>query len=362
MASERAPTISPQTRVVLEILLIIVAVAFGLWLLYRLTDLILLLVLAALFAYVISPLVQLAERPFRVAGRPRRLSRGAAIGVVYILMAGSVAVLAALLLPAATRQVADVISRAPVYTQSFVTWERGWTRYYERLRIPPGLRKGIDQSVFAAGEAAVAAARQSFMAIVRTLSNLPWLILIPILAFFLLKDGATFRRSILAALPHRARLRVHRLFEDLNATLAAYIRAQLLACALVGGLCGLGFAVLGIPYPLLLGVLAGVLEFIPLVGPLLVAIGVAIIAALHAPALALWAIGFLVIFRLLEDYVIYPRLIGRGIHLHPLMVIIAVLAGADLAGVAGMFLAVPAAALASVVYRHYAEWRAGNDP
>jgi predicted PurR-regulated permease PerM len=247
-----------------------------------------------------------------------------------------------------------------VYTQSFVTWEHGWTRYYERLRIPPGLRKGIDQSVFAAGEAAVAAARQSLMAIVRALSNLPWVILIPILAFFLLKDGATFRRAILAALPHRARLRVHRLFDDLNRTLAAYIRAQLLACALVGGLCGLGFAMLGIPYPLLLGVLAGVLEFIPLIGPLLLAIVAGIIAALHAPALALWAIGFLGILRLLEDYVIYPRLIGRGIHLHPLMVIIAVLAGADLAGVAGMFLAVPAAALASVVYRHYADWRTGS--
>jgi predicted PurR-regulated permease PerM len=119
--------------------------------------------------------------------------------------------------------------------------------------------------------------------------------------------------------------------------------------------------VLGIPYPLLLGVLAGVMEFIPLVGPLLVAIVVAIVAALHAPILAFWAIGFLGILRLAEDYVIYPRLIGRGIHLHPLAVIVAVLAGADLAGVAGMFLAVPAAALASVLYRHWGEWRAGAD-
>jgi predicted PurR-regulated permease PerM len=271
-----------------------------------------------------------------------------------------VAAAAALLLPSAAQQVADIVARAPAYAQSIVTWEHGWTRYYERLRIPPGLRTSIDQSVFAAGEAAVAAARESLMAVVRALSNLPWVILIPILAFFLLKDGARFRRAIVTALPHRDRLRVQGLFEDLNATLAGYIRAQLLACALVGGLCALGFALLGIPYPLLLGVLAGVMEFIPLVGPLLVAIEVSIVAALHAPVLAVWAIGFLGILRLTEDYVIYPRLIGRGIHLHPLAVILGVLAGADLGGVAGMFLAVPAVALASVVYRHWREWRRGE--
>jgi predicted PurR-regulated permease PerM len=163
------------------------------------------------------------------------------------------------------------------------------------------------------------------------------------------------------ALPHRIRLRGHRLFEEVNATLAAYIRAQLLACALVGSVCGLGFAVLGIPYPVLLGVLAGVLEFIPLVGPLLLAIVASIVGALHAPMLALWAAGFLAVLRVVEDYVIYPRLIRRGIHLHPLAVIVAVLIGVELDGVAGVFLAVPAVAIASVVYRHWLEWRSVDD-
>ena len=171
---------------------------------------------------------------------------------------------------------------------------------------------------------------------------------------------ASLRRTILTALPHGIRLRGHRLFEELNATLAAYIRAQLLACVLVGSLCGLGFAVLGIPYPVLLGVLAGVLEFIPLVGPLLLAIVAAVVAALHAPILALWAVAFLGILRLVEDYVIYPRLIRRGIQLHPLAVIVAVMAGAELDGVAGMFLAVPTVAIASVVDRHWLKWRSGE--
>jgi predicted PurR-regulated permease PerM len=186
-------------------------------------------------------------------------------------------------------------------------------------------------------------------------------VLIPILALFLLKDVASFRRAVLKALPHHGQLRGHRLFEELNATLAAYIRAQLMACLLVGSVCGLGFAVLGIPYPVLLGVLAAVLEFIPLVGPLLLATVAAIVGALHAPILALWAVAFLGVVRLVEDYVIYPRLIRRGIQLHPLAVIVAILIGAELYGVVGMFLAVPAAAIASVAYRHWLEWRSDED-
>jgi len=348
-------------RAVLQVLLIVVGAAVSVWALHRLAGVALVLILAALFAYVIDPLVQLAERPMRIAGRTRRVPRAAAIAVVYLLLAGSVSAGAALLWPSATAQVDEIIARAPAYTQSILKWEHGWTRYYERLRIPIELRKRIDESVLAADDAAIEYARGSLMALVGKLSYLPWLLLIPILAFFLLKDATSVRRTIVKALPHHGRLRGHRLFEELHATLVAYIRAQLLACVLVGTICGVGFAVLGIPYAVLLGVLAAVLEFIPLVGPLLLATVAAIVGALHAPILALWAVGFLGVVRLIEDYVIYPRLIRRGMHLHPLAVIVAILVGAELDGVAGMFLAVPAAAIGSVVYRHWLEWRSAED-
>jgi len=350
-----------QIRVILRILLIIAAIALGAWALHRLSSVVLALILAALFAYVIAPLVDLARRPIRIAGRRRRLSRGPAIAFVYLFMAGSVSGAAALLLPSATEQVNEMIVRAPAYTQAILTWEHGWSRYYERLRIPLEVRQRIDQSVLAASEGAAASLQASVLALVGALSYVPWLLLIPILAFFLLKDAASLRRILVTALPRHGQLRGHRLFEELNATLAAYIRAQLLACVLVGSLCGVGFVVLGIPYPVLLGVLAAVLEFIPLVGPLVLAIVAAVIGALHAPMLALWVVAFLGVLRLVEDYVIYPRLMRRGIHLHPLAVILAVLVGAELDGVAGMFLSVPTVAIAAVMYRHWMDWRTVDD-
>jgi predicted PurR-regulated permease PerM len=188
---------------------------------------------------------------------------------------------------------------------------------------------------------------------------IPWLVLIPILSFFFLKDADSFRRSVLAMLPRgRLRWRGDEFFQDVNSTLAAYIRAQLTACLLIAGFCSVGFALLGLPSPLVLGLIAGMLEFVPLVGPLAVAILAILLALLHSGfGLAFAVLIFLGVLRIIQDYVIYPRLIGQGIHLHPLAVILAILAGAEIAGVAGIFLAIPVIAIITVSYRHWLEHR-----
>jgi predicted PurR-regulated permease PerM len=358
--SEGAAAPLLQSRAILRDLLIVAAVGAGIWVTHRLGRIVLVLILALFFAYVIAPLVELAQTSFSLKGRSRRLPRGLAIAVVYLILAACAWGGAAILWPAAAQQLDDAIVNVPQYTESFRLWERGWTRYYERLRIPLELRNSIDQSVLGAGDAAIVYARGSLLAVIGALSDIPWLILVPVLAFLLLKDAAGIRRTVLTALPHRIQLRGHRLFEELNATLAAYVRAQLIACTVVGTLCGVGFALLGNPYAILLGVLAAVMEFIPLVGPLVVAAVAVPIAWLHDPMLAVWTAVFLAVLRVVEDYVIYPHLIGRDIDLHPLVVILAVLAGVELGGIAGIFIAIPIVALVTVVGRHWLEWR-GRD-
>jgi len=337
-------------------ILIVVAGAASALLLYGLGRVVLVLVMAVFFAYLISPLVAAAERPLRAAGTPPRFSRGVAIGLVYVAISGATWAGAAMLLPTVSQQVSDAASRAPVYAQSLRTWQRGWSRSYQRLTLPAEVRRRIDQSLVDAGDRVVEGLRDSVMGGVGVLSYLPWLVLIPVLSFFLLKDAESLRRSALEALPGHVRGRGYRLLRELNLTLAAYIRAQLLACLIVGAVCGTGFAVLGLPYAALLGVLAGALEFIPLVGPLVMAVVAGTVAALHAPVLAFWSTAFLAVVRIVEDYVIYPRLMGRGMHLHPLAVIVAVLAGLELGGVAGIFLAIPVVAALAVAWRHGFGW------
>ncbi len=330
--------------------------AAGLWVLYRLAYVLLVLVLSTLFAYVIAPLVRVVCRPIGIAGRERALPRGFAIALVYGLIAAGVWAGGVLVLPSVSEQVEDVVASAPGYTQSIVTRERGLTRYYQRLKMPVELRNTIDRAAVESVDAVTASARGALLSLVGALTYAPLLVLIPILAFLLLKDAPSLLPRLLDVLPHSRRERGLRLIEDLNATLAAYIRAQLVACALVGTICGVGFALLGVPYALLLGVLAGVLEFIPLVGPFALAVVASVTAALHGPGLVLWVVVGLAAFRMVHDYVIYPRLVGQTLDLHPFGVVVAVLAGAELGGVAGLFLAVPVAAMLSVIVRHWLLW------
>jgi predicted PurR-regulated permease PerM len=179
--------------------------------------------------------------------------------------------------------------------------------------------------------------------------------LIPILSFFLLKDAQTLTHAIVGLLPERWQSHAPALLDRMDTALAAYIRAQLVACLIVGAIVGVGFAVLRVPFAALLGVAAGIAEFVPLVGPLVIALVSAVIAAFHAPIDVLWVLLFLGVLRVLEDYVIYPRLVGSTVHMHPLGVILAVLAGGELGGVVGVLLSVPTLAIGSAVYRYVDE-------
>jgi predicted PurR-regulated permease PerM len=145
------------------------------------------------------------------------------------------------------------------------------------------------------------------------------------------------------------------IIHDVNTTLAAYTRAQLISCILIGTLCTIGFYSIGLNYALLLGVLAGILEFIPLIGPLTLAISAIGIASLQSGWDAFYVLIFLAVLRFLQDYVFYPRIVREGIHLHPLAIILSILAGEQMAGIPGVFLSIPVVALLTVLYKHILE-------
>ncbi len=348
-----------QTRVVLRIVLILLAVAAFLWILYKLTAVLLLLVLSIFFAYLIAPLVDLVQQPLRLGKKEHRIPRGLAIGIVYLIVFGGGGVAIYLLLPQLAAQFPEFKQQAAGYYKTITSYGDRISQYSRQHRIPEGITTALNNTILGliakGGEVATAA----FEHVLGWIIFLPWIVLIPILSFFLLKDADSFRRSALAMLPRgRLRWRGDEFFQDINSTLAAYIRAQLTACLLVGIMCSIGFALIGLPSPLVLGLLAGMLEFVPLVGPLVVAILVALLASLHwGLGMAVVVLLFLGVLRIVQDYVIYPRIIGQGIHLHPLAVILAILAGAEIAGVAGIFLAIPVIAIITVSYRHWLEHR-----
>jgi predicted PurR-regulated permease PerM len=335
----------------------LLAVGVVLWVISKITGIILLLVLSIFFAYFVSPLVEFLKRERTIGGRTVAIPKVVAIALSYLIILAAIVFAIFVILPSLSNQFPEFADQAKSYWKSLGDRTQDVMRYSRRL--PPPVVNAVNNAVPKVVDTVSATATELATAALGYVVYIPWLILIPILAFFLLKDAESFRRSALLMLPRgRWRWRGDEFFQDINSTLAAYIRAQLTACLFIGIVCSLGFTLLRLPGGLVMGVLAGVFEFVPLVGPLTIALLAALLAMFHAgPFNAFLVLLFLGVLRIVQDYVVYPRLIGQGIHLHPLAVIFAILAGEKLAGVAGIFLAIPVVAIITVSYRHWMEHR-----
>ncbi len=358
-SKENAQMAWAQTRVVLRIIVLLLAVAALLWIIYKLTAVILLVVLSIFFAYLVAPLVDLVQRPIRVGKRERMMPRGLAIAIVYVVLFVGIGLAIYFLAPQLGSQFPEFKKQATDYYKTITSTSDRLNQYFKQHRMPEAVVDTLNKTALGLIAKAGELASTAFDRMLGLIIFIPWLVLIPILSFFFLKDADSFRRSVLAMLPRgRLRWRGDEFFQDVNSTLAAYIRAQLTACVLIGVICSVGFALIGLPSPLVLGLIAGLLEFVPLVGPLTVAILALVLALLHSGfGMAFVVLLFLGVLRIIEDYVIYPRIIGTGIHLHPLAVILAILAGAEIAGIAGIFLAIPVIAVLTVSYKHWLEHR-----
>jgi predicted PurR-regulated permease PerM len=349
----------PSTRVVLRVIFVALGVLGILWVLSKITGIILLLVLSIFFAYLVSPMVEFLHRPRTIGNRTIAIPKAVAIGLSYLIMLAAIVFVIFIVLPSLSNQFPVFATQAKEYWKSLGEKTQQIIEYSKSRRMPAPVVDAANNAVPKVVDAVSATAGEFASAALGYVVYIPWLVLIPILAFFLLKDAESFRRSALLMLPRgRWRWRGDEFFQDINSTLAAYIRAQLTACLLIGLICSIGFTFLGLPGGLVMGVLAGFFEFIPLVGPVTIAVVATLLAMFHAgPFNAFLVLLFLGVLRIAQDYAIYPRLIGQGIHLHPLAVIFAILAGEKLAGVAGIFLAIPVVAILTVSFRHWMEHR-----
>ncbi len=349
-----AISVGTITRVVVVTLILLFVGGFLANIISSLAYLFFLLVLSVFFAYLIDPLVKLIRRPFKARKLERFMPRAFAIIIAY---AGVFSVFGAGIwgiAPLASQQGREFGANLPAYALNVRQAMTDLNRRFDRMRISEDIQNRINEQATTIG-AAITTAFGTFL--LGFAGYLPWFVLVPVLAFFFLKDINLIRLSILRMFPAGPlRVRAEMVLEDVNSTLAAYTRAQLLSCLLIGILCTAGFYIIGLKYALLLGILAGVFEFVPLLGPAAIGLVVVGTSALgEDPWRAVYSLIFLVVLRVVHDYVTYPRIVRGGLHLHPVLIIVSVLAGEQVAGIPGLFLAIPMVALAVVVYRHIVE-------
>jgi len=349
-----SPSIRSVARVVVVAIIILFFAGYLQTIISSIASLVFLLVLSTFFAYLIDPLVKLIRKPFKARNVEKFMPRSVAIVIAYLIVFTVVGVAVANIAPRVVDQAKEFGSNIPGYAQALRTRFNEVDQRLNRLRIPEEVQAEMNRKVTDIGSSITTSIGG---AVLGSVTYIPWLLLVPILAFFFLKDVNQFRLAILRMFPAgRWRYRAEVVMSDVNSTLAAYTRAQLISCVIIGIICTAGFYLLGLKYALLLGIMAGIFEFVPLLGPLSAAFIVTTTAAASDdPWKALYVAIFLIVLRIIHDYYTYPRIVRGGIHMHPLAIILSVLAGEQVAGIPGVFLSIPIVAVATVLYRHILE-------
>jgi len=344
-----------RTAAVLTTILLFIAVgAF----LYGARRVLIVFLLAILFAYLLEPWVSRFQHWERVS----RGSRSLAILEVYAILCSALTTLFVLIGPRIVDEAKMLAEALPALFEKLSSGQiamqigssRGWS-YSTQIRLQQFIAGHSDAIL---GWVSVAGARAAAAA-----QNAIWIVLIPILAVFFLKDGRSFTEDILELVDRRQQKQfLTGITDDLNEMLAHYIRSQLILAGLSLAVYMAVLSLLRVPYALALGAGAGVMEFIPVVGPLLGAVailGVGFLANYHH---LIVVAAFLAIWRLVQDYVTTPRLMGGKLELHPLVIVFAVLVGAEIGGVIGVYLSIPIAATLRIVWRRWQRVFAGGHP
>jgi predicted PurR-regulated permease PerM len=298
---------------------------------------------AIFFAYLVDPAVSRLQKWTR--------SRGRAIAVIYVLFVILLGTLFFFVGPRTAREARRLGESWPTLIDRVTSGdlaheigqERGWsgetTQLLQKVLSDPRLAS-VAQEV---GLRIAEVAKQAWL-----------LMVVPILAIFFLKDGRGFSEvglSLVQSRPQREFLQD--VLADLNQMLAHFIRAQLELAALSLVVYISFMSATGVPYALVLGTAGGMMEFIPVVGPLVAGVVILAVALLMSYPHWLVLLIFLIAWRMVQDYVVSPRIMGKSMELHPLGAIFGVLAGGEIAGVLGVYLSIPVMASLRIVWRRW---------
>ena len=312
-----------------------------------------LLLLSVFFAYLLAPAVDIVSRTVRIGRRGRPVSRGAALALLYAILSVPIAL-------------AWRFSSAPIAEWVHVTapgavdhlFSGGDFETIDRLittaPLPASARPVLKRRVDGAIAYIQRQAHTTLDTLIDAARYAALLGVTPVLAFLLLTAWPAFRRSTLRVLPRgHLQWRGEEYLQDVNSALAGYIRAQAAAGVIVGLICVSGFGLLGVPSAVSMGVAAGILELVPAIGP----VTTMLIAVMQAGDRALPVVAFLAALRIVQDTIVYPRLIRHGMHLSTPAVVLSVWAGGAIGGAGGVILAIPVAGFLSVSLRHWREYR-----
>jgi predicted PurR-regulated permease PerM len=288
---------------------------------------ILLVMFGVIVAFVLAPLIERLERPLRRRG----LAIGLGAAAALVVAIGGLVLLAVPLV----RETRELAEAAPRYAQMLSSEE---PINVLGIEISGEVRERIGTELGArASEWSEVAARTAL----RVAGGFVDVVFVFVLGIYLLASGPAVRRWALDLVPPDRHADAVRIEAEARRVFGSYVRGQLILGLIVGALSAIAYLVLGVPYAVFLGVLAGILELVPLVGPIIAGGAAALVALTQPFPLVLWVIAAAIAIQQIENNLLVPRISGEAVGLHPLAALLAVLIGVELAGLAGAIFAVP---------------------
>ncbi|MFN2283350.1 MAG: AI-2E family transporter [Anaerolineae bacterium] len=304
-------------------------------------------VFGLILAYVLAPLIRFFERGFlwlsrqRYLGFLKRPARGLAIGLVYLLVLAILIGFFSVFVPV-------------LIDQGKALWETRdtiWEYIYqlgedvvEQYRLlPEQVRVQVDENLNNFGEQLGQIVQQAVggtaVVISYTFSLVLAILIIPFWTFYMLLDSKKLGQTFVRSIPISIREDVLKIATLIDAVFASYLRGQLVLGLIIGAISTIFFGIAGVQFALILGVIAGIFELIPNIGPILGAVPAILVALAQNPTLALVTAIYAVVIQQVENIFITPRVLGRSVQLHPVLVMVVLVIGSELGGLVGLFLA-----------------------
>lgn len=298
-------------------------------------------VVAMIISYVLNPVVCMLAA--------RKMPRGIAVLLIYAVFLTCLAVILINLIPMLIEQMEELNEHLPEMTMH----AQNIMNNLDNRGFPVGIKEGVDQWLLQ-WEDRLAKGISNFMDHIGSTINIVLnIFIIPFLIFYILKDFDVFERAVVSLLPRTRRKASVRLLKEIDEALGNYVRGQFLVCLIVGILAYIGYMIIGMPYALLMASVVAVFNIVPYLGPFLGAAPAVVMASTISWKMVLMVIIVNWLCQLLESNIVSPQVVGKKLHLHPMLIIFALLVGGEIAGIVGLILAVPLFAVLKVIIQHF---------
>ena len=314
-------------------------------------------VIGLILIYLFNPFLELIEKilPINHKTRPR-ITRLIAVTIVAVLLVTLITTAFVLIIPSLVNQSSELIKVLPELLANIVASFDSWTRQYIQ-DIPIGIRDQIDSSLANAGEMIIQAISEilsrTAVAVVNALTMVLGLVVLPLFIFYGLKDKEIIRTSVIGFFPADIQIHVVHVFRIIDRILGAYVRAQAAIAVFVGIIIAAGLTLLDVDYGLVLGLIAGIFELIPIVGSYLGAVPVAIIVLATDPDKFIWVALLYLVVQAFQGGILAPRIQSSAMKVHPILFLVSIMIGSEIAGLWGVILGPPVVAASKELIAYF---------